>query len=74
MFAAQKFDFTKQDDIDYMTFDQYPSISVDYAVMIIAAVIPLLLGFTGRINRLSGTIMLLGFIGYTWYLLSGQIA
>lgn len=48
--------------------------SVDYAVMIIAAVIPLLLGFTGRINRLSGTIMLLGFIGYTWYLLSGQIA
>lgn len=48
--------------------------SVDYAVMIIAAVIPLLLGFTGRINRLSGTIMLLGFIGYTWYLLSEQIA
>lgn len=48
--------------------------SVDYAVMIIAAVIPLLLGFTGRINRLSGTIMLLGFIVYTWYLLSGQIA
>ena len=48
--------------------------SVDYAVMIIAAVIPLLLGFTGRINRLSGTIMLLGFIGYTWYLLSRQIA
>ena len=47
--------------------------SVDYAVMIIAAVIPLLIGFTGRINRLSGAIMLLGFIGYTWYLLSVQI-
>ena len=30
---TQRFDFTKQDDIDYMTFDQYPSISVDYAVM-----------------------------------------
>jgi len=48
--------------------------SVDYAVMIAAAVIPLILGFTGKINRFSGAIMLLGFIGYTWYLLNGQIA
>lgn len=31
--VTQKFDFTKQDDIDYMTFENYPSISVDYAVM-----------------------------------------
>lgn len=30
---TQKFDFTKQDDIEYMTFNQYPSISIDYAVM-----------------------------------------
>lgn len=28
-----KFDFTIQDDIDYMTFNKYPSISFDYAVM-----------------------------------------
>lgn len=48
--------------------------SVDYAVMIAAAVIPLILGFTGKINRFSGAIMFLGFIGYTWYLLNGQIA
>lgn len=31
--VTQEFNFTKQDDIDYMTFDKYPSISIDYAVM-----------------------------------------
>ena len=30
---TQKFDFAHQDDIDYMTFEQYPSISFDYAVL-----------------------------------------
>ncbi len=30
---TQKFNFTIQNDIDYMTFDKYPSISIDYAVM-----------------------------------------
>ena len=30
---TQKFNFKAQDDIDYMTFDKYPSISVDYAIM-----------------------------------------
>lgn len=30
---TMNFDFKKQDDIDFMTFDKYPSISVDYAVM-----------------------------------------
>ncbi len=30
---TMNFDFTKQDDIDYMTFEKYPSISIDYAVM-----------------------------------------
>lgn len=30
---TQSFNFTLQDDIDYMTFDKYPSISIDYAVM-----------------------------------------
>ncbi len=33
---TQKFDFVRQDDIDYMTFDKYPSISFDYAVMELA--------------------------------------
>ncbi len=31
--VTQEFNFTEQDDIDYMTFDKYPSISIDYAVM-----------------------------------------
>lgn len=48
--------------------------SVDYIVMIGAAIIPLILGFTGKINRISGAAMFLCFVGYTWYLLSGQIA
>lgn len=48
--------------------------AIDYAVMIGAAIIPLLLGFTGKINRISGAAMFLCFVGYTWYLLSGQIA
>lgn len=48
--------------------------AVDYIVMIGAAIVPLLLGFTGKINRLAGTAMFLCFVGYTWYLLSGQIA
>lgn len=30
---TQKFNFTIQDNIDYMTFEKYPSISIDYAVM-----------------------------------------
>lgn len=48
--------------------------AIDYIVMIGAAIVPLILGFTGRINRFSGTLMLLSFVGYTWYLLSTQIA
>lgn len=31
--VTQKFNFKVQDDIDYMTFDKYPSISIDYAIM-----------------------------------------
>ena len=30
---TQKFNFKVQDDIDYMTFEKFPSISIDYAVM-----------------------------------------
>ena len=48
--------------------------AVDYVVMIGAAIIPLLLGFTGKINRLAGAAMFLCFAGYNWYLLSTQIA
>lgn len=48
--------------------------AVDYAVMIGAAVVTLLLGFTGKINRAAGAAMFICFVGYTWYLLNGQIA
>ncbi len=30
---VQKFDFTKQDDIPYMIFDTFPSISIDYGIL-----------------------------------------
>ena len=48
--------------------------AVDYVVMIGAAIVPLLLGFTGKINRLAGAAMFLCFAGYNWYLLSTQIS
>ncbi len=47
---------------------------VDYIVMIASAVIPLLLGFMGKINRLSGAFMFACFVAYTTYLLNSQIA
>ncbi len=47
---------------------------IDYIVMITAAVIPLLLGFVGKINRLWGTCMFACFVAYTVYLLNSQIA
>lgn len=46
--------------------------TVDYAVMIAAAVAIFILGLRGNINRLSGTILVAGFIMYTWYLTSIQ--
>ena len=48
--------------------------AVDYCVMIAAAVIPMIFGFKGRIGRVAGTLMFLGFVAYTWYLTSNQIA
>ncbi len=48
--------------------------SVDYIVMICAAIIPLLLGIKGRIGRFSGALMFISFILYTSYLLNTQIA
>lgn len=46
---------------------------VDYIVMTVAAALPLLLGFRGKIGRLSGAILFLGFVAYTWFLLTTQI-
>ena len=46
---------------------------VDYLVMIVAAIVPMILGLKGRIGRLSGVLMLLSFILYTWYLLGNYI-
>lgn len=48
--------------------------AVDYAVMIFAAVVPLLFGLRGKIGRAGGVAMFLCFIVYTWYLISNQIA
>ena len=44
---------------------------VDYAVMIAAAVFPLLFGFRGKIGRVGGAVMILCFVLYTWYLIAG---
>ncbi len=46
---------------------------VDYAVMILAAVVPLLLGFRGKLSRLSGLFMVACFVAYNAYLLSIQM-
>ena len=47
---------------------------VDYAVMTVAAILPMILGSKGKINRVSGTVMFISFIAYNWYLLNSQIA
>lgn len=48
--------------------------AVDYAVMIFAAVVPLLFGLRGKIGRAGGVAMFLCFVLYTWFLISNQIA
>ena len=48
--------------------------AMDYAVMIFAAVVPLLFGLRGKIGRAGGVAMFLCFVLYTWYLISNQIA
>ncbi|MBQ5903062.1 MAG: calcium/sodium antiporter [Alistipes sp.] len=45
---------------------------VDYAVMIGAVVLLLALSLKGKISRMSGAVMLVGFVGYLWYLISLQ--
>ncbi len=47
---------------------------IDYIVMICAAILPLILGIKGKISRLSGAAMFIGFVIYTSYLLNTQIA
>ena len=47
---------------------------VDYVVMTIAAVLPLLLGLRGKISRVGGAFMFILFIAYTVYLLNIQTA
>ena len=43
--------------------------AVDYAVMIAAALIPLLFGLRGKIGRVGGAMMLICFVAYNWYLI-----
>lgn len=47
--------------------------AVDYLVMTAAVMLVLILGKTGKIGRVSGAVMTLGFVAYNWYLLSMQI-
>ena len=48
--------------------------AVDYLVMMVAAVVPMVLGIKGRLGRFSGALMFLGFMAYTWYLIVDQIS
>jgi cation:H+ antiporter len=48
--------------------------AVDYCVMIAAAIVPMVVGFKGKIGRLAGATMFIGFIAYNYYLLTNQIA
>lgn len=43
--------------------------AVDYAVMIFAAIVPLVLGFKGVLNRFAGSAMFVCFIAYNYYLI-----
>lgn len=47
---------------------------VDYTVMIIAAMLPFVIGLTGKIGRVNGLFMLVGFTIYNWYLISNQLS
>ena len=46
---------------------------VDYAVMIFATIVPLVLGVKGKLNRLAGAFMFLCFVAYNIYLISMQV-
>ncbi|MBQ5594634.1 MAG: calcium/sodium antiporter [Alistipes sp.] len=47
--------------------------AVDYAVMIVAALMPLIFGLRGKIGRVGGAMMFICFVAYNWYLISNQI-
>jgi len=46
----------------------------DFLVMIAAAVLLMLFGIKGKIGRAGGVLMVIGFVAYTWYLVTNQIA
>ena len=46
---------------------------IDYAVMIFAVIMPLVLGIKGKLNRWAGAFMFLCFVAYNIYLISSQI-
>ena len=46
---------------------------IDYCVMIVAAILPLIIGLRGKIGRMSGLFMIVSFVIYNWYLLINQI-
>jgi cation:H+ antiporter len=46
--------------------------SVDYVVMIAAAILPLLFGFFGKLGRIGGLSLFACFVMYNWYLLTNQ--
>ena len=43
--------------------------AVDYAEMILAAIVPMVLGFKGKLNRWAGAVMFVCFIAYNYYLI-----
>ena len=47
---------------------------VDYIVMIVVAVLPLIMGIRGKISRVGGLLMLLAFVSYNIYLVTNQIS
>lgn len=46
---------------------------IDYSVMIFAAVVPLLFGFRGKLNRFAGAFLFLCFVAYNAYLIYSQM-
>ena len=46
---------------------------IDYAVMIFAVIIPLVLGIKGKLNRWAGAFLFLCFVAYNAYLICSQI-
>ncbi|MBR3854444.1 MAG: sodium:calcium antiporter, partial [Tidjanibacter sp.] len=47
---------------------------VDYGVMTAAVVLTMLLGIKGKLSRLGGAVLFLGFVAYNIYLFQGQMA